>query len=259
MDVTHPDLLIFGASCEILPIRAETDTANVEVTVLINSFILKRSNILASSHVENLGRAIAASRQILAIAAESDTADDAVMDEMMNEIHIEHPLDLGVENRIPISTLLFLRSGQIIQIPIGKHVTRSFANESLTRRSWASDLRGGSGICVRELVGLLGSCRSRRGAHPSFTWTRGCGWRRWTITCATETKRGVSCQRTSQIPCSTYRSQQHQADILQRSSAVAAALQVGPREQAVEGYAGEAADPGEGEGQDRDHYLLGSL
>ena len=55
----------------------------------------------------------------------------------------------------------------------------------------------------------------------------------------------------------TYRSQQHQADIPQKSSAVAAALLAEPREQAVEGYAGEAADPGEGEGQDRDHYLLG--
>jgi hypothetical protein len=55
----------------------------------------------------------------------------------------------------------------------------------------------------------------------------------------------------------TYRSQQHQADILQRSSAAVEALIAEPREQAVEGYAGEAADPGEGEGQDRDHYLLG--
>ena len=57
----------------------------------------------------------------------------------------------------------------------------------------------------------------------------------------------------------TYRSQQHQADILQKSSAVVAALLAGPRQQAVEGYAGEAADPGEGEGQleDRGHYLLG--
>lgn len=55
----------------------------------------------------------------------------------------------------------------------------------------------------------------------------------------------------------TYRSQQRQADIPQRSSAAVEGLLVEPREQAVEGYAGEAADPGEGEGQDRDHYLLG--
>jgi hypothetical protein len=55
----------------------------------------------------------------------------------------------------------------------------------------------------------------------------------------------------------TYRSQQHQADILQGSSAGAAAHQAGEPRQAAEGYAGKAADPGRGEGQDRDHYLLG--
>lgn len=67
----------------------------------------------------------------------------------------------------------------------------------------------------------------------------------------------VSEQRTSTTTSCTYRSQQHQDGIPHRSSAVAGAVLVAPREQAAEGYAGEAADPGEGEGQDRDHYLLG--
>lgn len=56
----------------------------------------------------------------------------------------------------------------------------------------------------------------------------------------------------------TYRSQQCQTDILQKSLAVVVVLLVEPLGQAVEGYAGEAADPGEGEGQDRGHYLLDS-
>lgn len=55
----------------------------------------------------------------------------------------------------------------------------------------------------------------------------------------------------------TYRSQQRQADILQMSSAEAAAHQAGWSRQAVEGSAGRTADPGKGEGQDRVHYLRG--
>lgn len=54
----------------------------------------------------------------------------------------------------------------------------------------------------------------------------------------------------------TYRSQQRQLDILQKSSAGVAARRAGRPKQAVEGHAGEAADPGEGEGQDRGHYLV---
>lgn len=71
--------------------------------------------------------------------------------------------------------------------------------------------------------------------------------------------RGQRSGNLSLNTVTTYRSQQHQAGIPQKSSAVVAALLAGPRQQAVEGYAGEAADPGEGEGQleDRGHYLLG--
>lgn len=55
----------------------------------------------------------------------------------------------------------------------------------------------------------------------------------------------------------TYRSQQHPAGTLQESSAVGPAHPVDPREQAVEGRAGGAADPGVGEGRHREPYLLG--
>lgn len=59
------------------------------------------------------------------------------------------------------------------------------------------------------------------------------------------------------INTTTYRSQQRQPDILQRSSAGVAVRQAERPKQAVEGDAGEAADPGEGKVQDRGHYLVG--
>lgn len=41
---TYPDLLIFSTSSKVSAIRAETDTSNVEITVLVNRVILERAN-----------------------------------------------------------------------------------------------------------------------------------------------------------------------------------------------------------------------
>jgi len=105
---------------------------------------------------------------------------------------------------------------------------------------------------------LLGGRRPRRSA-PTTTALAGSGRRgrrRWTVAYK-EQHKPESAFQLPIITNYTYRSQQHRADILRRSSApVAAGL--GPLMQPVGGYAAVAADPGgqEREGQVRDHYLL---
>lgn len=118
-DKTHPNLFILSASRKILSVRTKTDTANIEIPILANGFILKSGDILTGGHIENLGRTITAGREVFAVTTKPNTANDTVVVQVVNQVYVEHTLDLGVKNRIPVGTLLFLRHGQIIQIPVG--------------------------------------------------------------------------------------------------------------------------------------------
>lgn len=106
--MTDPDLLIFGAGREVLAVRAEADAANVEIAILIDVLILQRRHLLARLHVVDLRRAVAARGQVLAIAAEANAADHAVMSQVMHQVHIQHALHFGVEHCEPIRPLSLL-------------------------------------------------------------------------------------------------------------------------------------------------------
>src|ERR1700679_4008316 len=56
---THPNLPIFCASREVLAIGGETDSADVEISLLGDALVVERAAERASAHVENLGGAIA--------------------------------------------------------------------------------------------------------------------------------------------------------------------------------------------------------
>lgn len=180
---TYANLLILGTSRKIFAIRTEANAANVQVAVLVDILILESGHILTGGHVEDLSRAIAARRQVLAVTAEAHTANDAIVIQMMHQLHIEDTLDLGVEHGVPIGTLTLLRRRQIIRIPVCQHVSRTFgcAAERGVRRSRARDLRGCTGIRVGD-VGLLGGPRAwgNTATALAFTGAWGCSgrWRR---------------------------------------------------------------------------------
>jgi hypothetical protein len=51
---TYADLFILGASCEVLAVRAEANTPDVEIAILVDILILKSGHILTGGHIENL-------------------------------------------------------------------------------------------------------------------------------------------------------------------------------------------------------------
>jgi hypothetical protein len=116
---TYPDLLVFGTSSKILAIWAEADTANVEISVLVNTLILESCYILTSSHIKDLSRSVAARGNIFPVATESNAADHAVVHQMVDELDIQDSLDLRVEDCIPVGPFPFLCGRQVIWIPVG--------------------------------------------------------------------------------------------------------------------------------------------
>lgn len=173
--ISYPNLLILGTSGQVLSIRTEANATDVKVTVLIYAFILQSRNILAGGNIEDLSRTVASGRNVLAIAAESHAADDAVMDKMVHQLDVQNSLHLRVENRIPVGTLPLLRRRQVVRVPVGETVSGTLPHESLTGRRRTRDLRRSSRIGISELVALLGSCGTWR-ACSSLSGTGGSGW-----------------------------------------------------------------------------------
>lgn len=181
--LTYPNLFILGTSGKVLAIRAEADAANVQIAILIDSVILESGHVLTSGHVEDLSRAVATSRQILAVATETNATDNAIVVQVVNQLNIQYTLYLRVEDCIPIRTLALLGRRQIIRVPVGKHVTDALgANDRLARRGRARDLRRGAGIRVCSGMGLLGGRGTGDGTTGLSRTGRG-SWRgRRTVT-----------------------------------------------------------------------------
>jgi hypothetical protein len=78
-NVPYPDLLVFGSGCQIPTVWAEANTADIEISILVDGVILQRSNKLTGSHIVDLGRTIAAGGDVLAIRTESHAANHTVM------------------------------------------------------------------------------------------------------------------------------------------------------------------------------------
>jgi hypothetical protein len=142
---------------------------------------LKGGYILAGSNVEDLSRSVATSGNVLAISAESHTANNTVVNQVVNELNVQHTLHLRVENSVPIGTFAFLGSREIIWVPIGQGVSWALTDK-LSCRCWARDLRRSARGGVVELMSLLGSGRSRWSSATAFAGTWRCsGWRRRSV------------------------------------------------------------------------------
>lgn len=50
----YPNLLIFCASRKVPPVRTKADTANIQVSILINGVVLESGDQLASPNIKNL-------------------------------------------------------------------------------------------------------------------------------------------------------------------------------------------------------------
>jgi CRISPR/Cas system endoribonuclease Cas6 (RAMP superfamily) len=118
-------LLILSSSGKALTIWTEADAVDIEIAILVNILVLENGHVLTSDHVKNMSRVVAACGKIFAITAETDTTDNAVMDEVMNRLNVKNPLRLGVKHGIPISALSFLRSKEIFSVPISQYVASS--------------------------------------------------------------------------------------------------------------------------------------
>jgi hypothetical protein len=97
--------------------------------------ILKNADLLASLYVEDLGGAVAASRDVLAVMAEAHAADDALMNEGVYEVNVKHALHLRVENGVPISAELLVLSWERFDIEVTEVVTNRRGSARATHAS----------------------------------------------------------------------------------------------------------------------------
>lgn len=101
----------------------------------------------------------------------------------MHQFHIQHALDLGVKNSIPVRALTLLRRWKVFRVPVGQHVSRPVADKHLARRGRSCNLRGRSGVRIGELMGLLRGSWPRWRARPRFSRAGRRGRRGWSIAC----------------------------------------------------------------------------
>lgn len=187
---TYPDLLILCTGSQVLAIWAEADAANVKVAILVNVLVLERRHILTRGHIEDLRRAVAARRQILAVPAEANTAHHTVVIKVVHQLDIQHPLYLWVKDGVPIRSLTFLRCRQVLWVPVSERIADAIRAEesSLTRSGRGTrHLVRSTWIRVGD-VRLLGC--GRRGGTAAFAraWRGGRRWWGRSITYADKKK-----------------------------------------------------------------------
>lgn len=125
LNVPHADNLVFGTSGEILAVRAEAYAPDVQVTILWQASVLEVSDGVAGLDVEDLGRAVAACRNIATIKTEAYTADDALMRQVVDQVDVEHTPGARVEDGEPIAALLLQVLRKLLDVEIGQNITLS--------------------------------------------------------------------------------------------------------------------------------------
>ena len=101
-NTTNSDQLVFRTSSEISPIRTEANTPDVQITNSINRLVLKNANLLSRSHIKDLCRSVATSRDVFSVVAESDAAHNTLVRKCPNEIYIKNSWNFWVEDGKPI-------------------------------------------------------------------------------------------------------------------------------------------------------------
>lgn len=78
-NVPNADQLVLSTGRKVLAVGAEADTSDVQVSSSVGGIVLKNADLLSSVDIENLSGSVAASGDILAIVAEANAADDALV------------------------------------------------------------------------------------------------------------------------------------------------------------------------------------
>jgi hypothetical protein len=114
--MTYPDDLVLSTGCEVLPVRTEANTPDVQITILGKASVLKMRDRVTSLDIENLGRAVATSRNPPTIQTEAYTANHALMWQVMDQVDIKHAPGARVEDSKPIAALLLQVLWQLLDI-----------------------------------------------------------------------------------------------------------------------------------------------
>lgn len=114
---SYSDLFVLCAGSQISAIRAEADAADIEVSFFIkHTIILQSSYQLSSRNIKYLRRAVATSSNIFAVIAKSYTANNAIVNEVMDKVDIQDARHFRVENGVPVGTFSLLARGKLVRV-----------------------------------------------------------------------------------------------------------------------------------------------
>ena len=184
--LNYPNQLVLGTSSEVLAIRTEAHAPDVEVAADVDRVVLKNAISLAAVDVEDLGRPVAARRHVLAVVAEAHTAHNTLVREGVNQVHIQHPRDLLVEDAEPVVARLLRVGWEAVRVEIAEGISDWRAlgchDAATVVRRWVANLgglgRAGEWDRVADLR-CRGTDRRRRPTEATPARARRCGALRW--------------------------------------------------------------------------------
>ena len=113
---TYPDHLVLRTSGEELPVGAEADTPNVEVSVFRQAAVLEMGDGVTGLDVEDLCRSVATGCDPPTVQAEADAAHYTLMGQVVNQVNVENSPRARVEDGEPIATLLLQVLRQLFNV-----------------------------------------------------------------------------------------------------------------------------------------------
>lgn len=181
---TYANKLVFSARSQVLAVGAKADATDIQVTRNVDVLVLQDAHLLSTGHVVDLGGAVAAGCDVLAIVAESNTADDTFVHKSVDQVDIQHAWDSLVEDDKPVIPYLPDVSRKTFDVEIAKRVVHEGARVGLHSSmvgSWVvCDLWRCARATVRHRRVDLRSSRtaSRRPSNPSLAWAGASSTRR---------------------------------------------------------------------------------
>lgn len=88
VDVPDADELVLGTGGEVLAIRTETDAPDVQVARNVDILVGEHANLFTSLDVVDLSGPVATSGNVLAVVAETHTANDALVGEGVHQLNV---------------------------------------------------------------------------------------------------------------------------------------------------------------------------
>lgn len=186
--MSYPNQLVLGTRRQVAAVGAKAHAPDVEIGRHVGgAVVLEDAHLFARLDVKDLGRLVAAGGDVLAVVAEPDAADDALVGERVDQVDVEDALDLRVEDGIPVVARLLVVRCHGVDLEVAQRVAdgrgrgAGAAHASVVRRRVAH-LRGLSIAGIGDGGVDLGRGRPdsiRRPADAPAARARRCGaWRR---------------------------------------------------------------------------------